>query len=113
MKYKMIWENEHSCDGIDCVDFEEAKAVAINCLIEWQGDERQRHPIDITTWTEKDIEEWDMFIANCYVRVDLYDDNENEIGEWYPSTEKEKEIGWLYYEELKVLEISIEERCDE
>lgn len=106
MKYKMIWENEHSCDGIDCVDFDEAKVAAINCLIEWQVEERQRHPFDITTWTEEDIEDWDMFIANCSVRVVPCDDIENEDAEWYPSTEEEKEIGWLYYEELKVLEIS-------
>lgn len=106
--FQMIWENEHCCDGIECMTLEEAKDHAINCLIEWQVDERNKHPHDITTWTEKDIEEWDMFISNCSARVVPYNEEtetyENDEFEWYPSYEDEKEIAWLYYEELKVLE---------
>ena len=110
----MIWETFDCCDGVECDTFEDAKAEAIECLMNWQVEERNNHPLDINEWTDKDIDDWDYFIANMSARVSELNENgdyENDIDdEWFPSYEDEKEIGWLPYEKLKVLENSVLKR---
>lgn len=101
--YCMICETDSDCDGVEYDDLESAKDGAIECLVNWQVDERNRHPIDYNDWTEQDIDDWNYFIDNCSARVNIYMP-ETDNYEWYPSAEQEKEIGWLPYEELKELE---------
>ena len=100
--WKVIYDTEHFCDSVNTNSFEEAKDIAIGILVDWLCDELSRYPIDLHEWTEDQIEDWDYFIGNCSVSVSKYHPMEDEYEDeyWIPSYEDEKEIGWMYYEEL-------------
>ena len=96
--WRMVWENEHSCDGIDYDSFEAAKEQAIETLVEWQVQflADRKFPKKLEDMTEEQKEDWNYMISECRVSVYKYNADKDEYEEyWYPSYEDEKEINWI------------------
>ena len=90
--WRMIWSNEHSCDGIDCKSFGEAKNQALDTLLEWAAEESNGWALDPETYeplpTEEQKENWDYMFYNCYTYVEKYNPDTDEYEEyWSPSDE--------------------------
>ena len=104
MAFKMVWENESCADSIDCKTFDEAKDHALELLMDWRSCHLtdNNYPSRLEDWSEKQIEDWDYMICNCFVSVrDDEKYNEEDFGEvWSPSDKELSEIGWLDYEGL-------------
>ncbi|MBQ7926911.1 MAG: hypothetical protein IJ335_11555, partial [Lachnospiraceae bacterium] len=49
-KWKMVYDTEHTCDGIDCDSFEEAKARWEDCLVEWMVETENTYPNNEDKW---------------------------------------------------------------
>ena len=96
--WRMVWETEHTVDGIDCDSEEEAKARALNILVSWQTD-FVSHILFFTKledMTDKQKEDWNDMIYNCGVSVCKYNINTDEYEEyWRPSYEEKKEVNWV------------------
>lgn len=107
-QFCMIWENEHSCDGVEFDTEQEAKDDALNTLMEWLVDEQANWTVDnngVPHPTNEQIESYDYMISNCYVCVVEWNEEAKAYGDtdygWYPSSEEKNEINWLLWDELK------------
>lgn len=103
-KWKMIFDTEHMCGGIDFDTFEAAKNDAIETYILWQNDFMGNIPPVSWTeslepmFTEEEKEDWNYMIANCFCHVDKLNEDTGEYETyWYPSDEELEEIGWREY----------------
>lgn len=89
-KYKLIYDMEHTIDGIEYDSFECAKEGAFTILDSWMFEANA----DNTT------EEWNYMVYNCCVWVEEYDEESGEWEEiWSPSDQELESIGWVEREE--------------
>lgn len=112
-KFLMVFDMDHTIDGIEFDTFEEAKNDAIYTLegwiieeqIEWDYETDNDGISVIPHPTEAQIESWDYMINNCCVYVVEWDDETNQWEDsdygWWPSYDDENEIDWLEWDELK------------
>lgn len=94
-KYVVGFDTEGTADSYGNFDtLEDAKASALDTLIEWQTQEMaewKSFPL-----SEDDLEKWDLMIYNCSVEVLEYNPQTDEYDEcWEPSYEEEESVGWV------------------
>lgn len=101
-KWKMIYDMEHTCDGIDCDSFEEAKARWEDCLTEWMTETEMEHP--------GDADAWDKMIYNCSAWISQLNEETGEYEEyWHPTYKDEQELGWVEWEQYSKIRQAIKE----
>ena len=103
-RFEMVFSTDSFCDGIDFETFEAAKADAEDTLINWATDERREWKTaeDGTPLpTAKQIENYDYMIYNCECHIVEYDDDGNQVNEYYFTDDELAEIGWIEWDELK------------
>lgn len=92
--WRMVWDNDSACDGVDCESFGAAKANAEDTLIEWMSQTRVEWK-DAFDPTEEELDDYNYMICNCSVSVYEYDPDTDEYTEyWSPSCEDEEALGW-------------------
>ena len=105
--YRMVFDMGHTVDVIDFDCFEAAQNDAIETLVQWMCEFTMENHIennDLTTWTEKQKEDWDYMIYDCSVCVSKYDPDTDEYYTcWEPTYKDEEEIGWVPTEEFHKL----------
>ena len=103
--YKMVFDMPSVIDSIDHNDFENAKDDALETLINWELEFIGQHNIkneDISTWTEKTIEAWDMMIEDSDVSVQKYNPYLDTYETcWRPSEKDLEQIRWLPTDKFK------------
>jgi len=104
----MVFDMGHTVDGIEYDSFEAAKEQALETLVEWQVQQVSEFkniqgPADFPAKLgQEQREEWDYMISECHVEVQKYNPDTDEYEEyWFPSYEDEKQVGWLYIEEME------------
>ncbi len=103
-RFEMVYSTDSVCDGIAFETFEAAKADAEDTLINWTLEESRRWKFaeDGTPLpTAKQIEDYDYMIENCECHVVEYDDDGNQVNEYYLTDDELDEIGWMEWEKLK------------
>ncbi len=107
--WKMHWETDSTADATDHDFYETAKNDAIETLIEWEME--LIHEWKDGKPTEKQIEDWNYMIYNCFTSVKKYNPETDEYDEeWSPSNKELKEILWVPYEELKKTKQELKEK---
>ena len=93
--YRMVWDNDSCCDGIDCESFDEAKAQAEDTLVEWMVQERNEWK-DPFCPTEDELDNYNYMICSCSCSVYKYDPDADEYEEAEDALdyEAEESIGW-------------------
>ena len=99
-QYMTTFSTEHFCDGCEFDDFDEAKASAINWLIECMNG--MYNAIGMPeAWTESQREEWNYMIDTTYAYVEkrAYGDPDVLWEDcWLPTHKELEDIGWKMYE---------------
>ena len=96
--WKMVWSNEHSCDGVECESYEEAKYAAEDTLIEWMSEMYCDWSADGPT--KEQIDDWNYMVGECYTEIYKYDPDTDEYVEVDAlSYEDEEKIGWREIDE--------------
>ena len=91
--YRVLWDNEHSCDGHGSNSLEEAKDSALEILTNWIVEAQAEWNSDTPTEDEKD--NFNCMIWNCSVSVEEYNPATDEYEEvWSPSDDDLAQIGW-------------------
>lgn len=92
--FRMVWDTDTYCDGIDCESFGAAKCQAEDTLIEWMCQERGEWE-DQFCPTEEELNNYNYMVYNSSVSVYKYDPDTDEYEEeWSPSYEEEEKLGW-------------------
>lgn len=92
--YRMVWDTDSDCDGIDFESEGAAKCDAEDTLINWMVEERDLWK-DPFNPTEDELDNYNYMIYNCSVYVTKYDPDTDEYEEvWSPSYEEEEKLGW-------------------
>lgn len=106
--YLMVYDMGHTVDGIEFESFEAAKEDALDTLIEWQMQQIEQYknihgPEDWpAALTQEQREDWNYMVGNCSVQVQKYNPDTDEYEDyWEPSYEDEKQVGWVYIEEME------------
>ncbi len=114
-KYIVIWNTESCCDstGIEFTSLEAAKNEAKDILYGWMSDEQMNWTVMVSqngkeyklVPTEKQIEDWDYMIYNCYTYIRELDKDGNIIDdedcEYWLSDEEYEDLGWMEWSKLK------------
>ena len=99
--WRIVFDTDTDCDGIDCESFEQAEAYAIDILTGWAVEQTRNYPLNPKEWSEKQAEDWDYMYWNCVVWVNKYNSDTDEYDEyWSPSNEDYEAIRWMKYEDL-------------
>jgi len=104
-EYMMIFDMEHTVDGVAFETLEEAKSDAMDTYLLWIAEETAKWKCSekgIPMPTEEEIESWDMMVENCICYVAKRDPETGEYTDtvWNATDEELHEIGWDYWEEL-------------
>ena len=92
--FRMVWDTDTDCDGIDCESLGAAKCMAEDTLVEWMVQERNEWA-DVFCPTEDELDSYNYMIWNCSVWVSKYNPDTDEYDEvWSPSYEDEEKLGW-------------------
>ena len=92
--WRMHWDTDDCCDGIDFESFGAAKCNAEDTLIEWMTQFRAEWE-DCFCPTEDELDDYNYQIWNCSVSVTKYNPDTDEYEEyWSPSAEEEEQLGW-------------------
>ena len=109
--WMMVYDLGHTVDGIGYDSFEAAKEQALETLVEWQVQQISEFkniqgPEDWpAALTQEQREDWNYMVSECHVEVQKYNPDTDEYEEyWFPSYEDEKQVGWLYIEEIEKME---------
>ena len=99
-QYMATYSTEHFCDGCEFDDLDEAKASAIDWLIECMNG--MYNAIGMPeAWTESQKEEWNYMIetTHAYVEKRAYGDPDVLWEDcWFPTDEELEDIGWKMYD---------------
>lgn len=109
--FRMVWDTDTCCDGIDCESFGAAKCQAEDTLVEWMTQERSEWA-DVFAPTEEELDNYNYMICNSSVSVYKYDpDTDEYVEEWGPSYEEEEALGWkeLTPEDVAAEKAAVEE----
>lgn len=109
MKYMLVFDNEHTCDGYELpwAETEEAaKEELKDTYIEWEMEEMWHWNFTengIPIPTEDQIESWDCMYWNCSCWLVPFNEetgkySEDEDDEIYLTNEELEEIGWMEWE---------------
>ena len=91
--FRMCWDTDNCCDGVDCESYGDAKCRAEDTLIEWQMAESYNWKDGVPT--EAQIDDWNYMICNCAVSIYEYDAMADEYVERDGlSYEEEEQLGW-------------------
>ena len=103
--WMMVWDNEHSTDGVCSATFEAAKEDALDTLAAWAAQAMSEWAREKPNTDEK--HDWDYMINNCSVCVKKYNPDTDEYEDyWEPSQEDEQMVGWMEWKELRKMERS-------
>lgn len=92
--YRMVFDTDSFCDGIDFESFGAAKCDAEDTLINWMAEERSQWK-DFFCPTAEELDNYNYMICNCSVEVRKYNPETDEYDEeWSPSYEEEEKLGW-------------------
>lgn len=102
MKYKVIWDNEHTTDSFEVKSLKDGINSALDVLIEWQMDELQKLKCldDCFLVTKEQIDRYDYMIDSCDAWICEYDDNGVLRNEHYLSLDEYIGIGWEFFEDF-------------
>ena len=96
------YSTDHFCDGVEYDTFEEARAMAIEWLIECMHDMFGAIGMP-ETWTESQKEEWDYMIESTCAYVEKRtEEDPNVLWEnyWDPTDQDLEQIGWISTEDV-------------
>ena len=92
--WRLVWETDDDCDGIDFNAFAQAKGNAEDLLVEWMSQTRQEWK-DVWNPTDDELDDYNYMIVTCSVSVHNYDPNADEYAEfWSPTQEELEKLGW-------------------
>lgn len=92
--WRVIWDNEHCCDGFDSVSLAQAKQDVLDLLLEWMC--QQSSEWESAEPNEDEAIDWDYMIYTCYAYVAKYNPDTDEYDEyWWPSDKDLERIGWV------------------
>lgn len=106
--YRMVFDTDSFCDGIDFESFGAAKCDAEDTLINWMVEERNNWK-DCFCPTEEELDNYNYMICNCSVEVRKYNPDTDEYEEkWSPDWMEEEQLGW---KELTMEDIA-KQKCE-
>lgn len=94
--FSVVYDGGSFIDSFCASTLGDAKAAALDVLLEWECSFHQDNPGKLSEWSEDVQDEWDRMIYECSVFVK---DGNNEIA-WEPSDEDYDFLCWQPYEEL-------------
>ena len=69
--WRMMWENEHVCDAIDCETLREAKDALVDTYYGWMHEQFLSMKKSFAP-DEDELEDWDYMLYNCGCTVQKY-----------------------------------------
>lgn len=92
--YRMVYDGNCFIDGTDYGSLEQAKADALDTLVNWMIEARQAWA-NCHCPTEDELDEYNNMICCCCTYVQEYNQETDEYDDyWYPSEEDLEQIGW-------------------